>query len=775
MPRFTIAWRRIAPAQCMLSAALLPAVLVASLAANVAADEPDAVESKLSGKEIFAQQCAECHGGHGEGVADAREEPLHGDLPVEDLAIIIHDTMPEGAPEECVDESAEAVAQYIYETFYTAQARAKNQQPRIELSRLTVPQYINSVADLLSDSSRSFEWGEERGLSAEYYNSRNFRRQERKIERTDPQIDFDFGEKSPKADEIQDEEFSMRWEGSLFAHESGDYEFCLKTENGARLWVNDDDRALIDGWVSSGGEVRELRATLPLIGGRAYPIRVDYFKYKDKTASIELEWKPPHKAWEVIPERHLTPREVPSTFVVTTAFPPDDSSVGYERGTSVSRAWHEAATFAAIETANHVVERLDRYADSQADDEDRPRKLREFCYRLAERAFRRPLTDEEKQTFVDDQFEQTETLDLAVKRSVLLILQSPRFLYPQIAAQPEDDYQVATRLALALWDSLPDETLRKAAAQGELKTPEQVTRHAQRLLSDPRAKAKVQAFFHHWLELDEAEEITKDVEAFPGFDDQFISDLRTSLEMFLNEVVWAEQSDYRHLLLADYLFVNDRMAEFYGLQTPDGDGFHKVADDSHDRAGVMTHPLVLSMFAYHKSTSPIHRGVFLTRKVMGRALKPPPEAIQFMEGQFEPHLTMREKVAALTGSDNCQNCHRIINPLGFSLEHFDAVGRFRSEENGKPIDAASDYPSISGEPVRIAGARDVAEQAVASSHAQQGFVEQLFHHVVKQPVYAYGPDRLEKLHASFEQSEFNIQKLLVRIATVSALRGDAQP
>lgn len=724
-----------------------------------------------SGQVIYVKQCASCHGTNGEGVADMYDEVLYGDRSLNDLTKIINDTMPDEAPEECVGEQARQVAEYMYATFYTAEARAKNQPPRVEASRLTVRQYQNVAADLFEESSSRELLNDNRGLRAEYYNARSFKKEKRIHERVDPQIRFSFGDKSPDAEKIGVEEFSMRWQGSLIAEETGEYEFWLKTENGSRLWVNDTDKALIDAWVSSGGEVMEHRQTLHLLGGRVYPIKVEYFKYKDKSASIELLWSPPGRDREVIPERNLTPQRTRSSFVVTTRFPPDDGSVGYERGTAVSKSWYEATTFAAVEIANHVVDRLDRLAKTKVDAEDRKQRVHEYCRRFAERAFRRPLTPEQTEFFIDSQFSDDQSLESAVKRVVLLVLSSPRFLYPELGQSTSDDYDVASRLSFGLWDSLPDQQLLKAAEKGQLHTEAQVADQARRMLEDPRARSKVQAFFHHWLQFDEAEDVSKDPETFPGFDSELIADLRTSLEMFIDSVVWSESADFRQLLLADYLYVNGRLAEFYGIDLPADATFQRVSFDPKERSGVLTHPYLLAAFAYHKSSSPIHRGVFLTRKLLGRALKPPPMAIQFMDGRFDPHLTMREKVSELTGSAACQTCHSIINPLGFSLEHYDAVGRFRTIDKERPIDATSDYTTLAGEVIHLTGARDVAEHAVGSAEAQAGFVEQLFHHLAKQPVNAYGSDALPKLKQAFTESKFNIQQLMIAIMKTSALHG----
>jgi hypothetical protein len=321
-----------------------------------------------------------------------------------------------------------------------------------------------------------------------------------------------------------------------------------------------------------------------------------------------------------------------------------------------------------------------------------------------------------------------------------------------------------------LWDSLPDKSLRQFAASGRLHTRDQLAQQARGMLADPRADAKVQAFFHHWLQMDRIENLSKDEALFPGFSPEIIGDLRTSLNLFLEDVMWSETSDYRSLLRADYMYMNNRLANFYGLRTNSGSGFERIAFDPQERCGILTHPYLLAAFSYQKFTSPIHRGVFLTRNIVGRSLKPPPMAMTFKDAEFAPNLTMREKVSQLTRPQACQSCHSVINPLGFSLEQYDAVGRFRTSEHDRPVNPVSDYLTDDGQTIHLAGARDVADFALGSERAQSGFVEQLFHHIVKQPVLAFGPETLNRLRDSFVKSGFNMQALLVEIATISALR-----
>jgi hypothetical protein len=679
--------------------------------------------------------------------------------------------MPDDDPKKCIGDEAQRVARYIFDAFYSLDAQFRNKPPRIELARLTNRQYLHSVADLIGSFTGQSEFGQAGGLKAGYYNSRNHSRNKHSLERTDATVDFRYGGGTPAPDnkEYKAEEFSMRWSGSVFAEETGDHEFIVTSENGVRLWVNDMNLKLIEGWVSSG-ELRELTHTIRLIGGRAYPLRLDFFKYKSRSASVKLEWHPPHRARQVIPARSLSPASTRSTFVMRQPFPPDDSSAGYERGSAVSKRWDEAATFAAIETANWVAEHLDQLASTSITDKDRLPKTRAFSHQFAKRAFRRPLDAEQQRFFIDSRFAGRKPITDSVKEVVLLTLKSPRFLYPDLGQA--DDYSVATRLALGLWDSMPDDELLRAAAAGRLNTPDEARQQALRMLRDPRSRAKLRDTFHHWLGIHHAEEIAKDTEQYPNYDKSLEADLRTSLNIFLDNIVWRTAgADFRKLLNSRHLPFNERLARFYGAQRVKHHGEFGPSFFDHERAGLLTHPYLLALYSYHNTTSPIHRGVFITRHVLGRSLKPPSEAVVFKDEAFAPDMTMREKVTQLTKADACMTCHGIINPLGFALEQFDGIGRLRDTEKGRPINTISDYLSADGSAVRLTSAGDLARHATESPSAQNGFIEMLFNQVAKQPVRAYGSGVLNRLRGDFAASGFNVQFLLAEAAVINALNG----
>jgi cytochrome c553 len=742
-----------------------------------AADEP-------AGAQLYRQRCARCHGKAGEGTEDDYPKPLAGERSVAQLAKLIAKSMPKDADKKCTADEAEKVAAYIYGAFYSVAARERNKPARIELSRLTVRQYRNAVADLIGSFRDVGKWNDQRGLRGEYFKSRRFRDDDRVLDRTDAGVDFDFGTASPAGEKLDPHEFSIRWMGSVLAPETGEYEFAVRTDHAARLWVNDNTRPLIDAYVKSGNDL-EHRAALFLIGGRAYPLRLEFSKAKQGVddsaknkgkpppkASIALQWRLPGRTTEAIPARNMTPSFFPASFVLATPFPPDDRSFGWERATTISKAWDQSTTDAAIETAGYVAAHLRELSGVGDDASDRQERLRDFCVRFAERAFRRPLSDEEKKLYVLHQFEATKDLDTAIKRIVLLVLKSPRFLYREIAGR-NDGYDVASRLSFALWDSLPDRELLQAAATGKLTTRDQIARQAERMVGDLRTHSKIHDFLLQWLKVDQVPDLAKDPARFPGFDKSIASELRTSLELFLDDVIWSDVSDFRQLLLADVLYMDGKLARFYGADLSADAPFQKVSLKSGERAGILTHPYLMAAFAYTGTTSPIHRGVFLARSVLGQSLRPPPEAFVPLPAELHPNLTTRERVALQTRPQACQTCHSMINPLGFTLEHFDAVGRFRDKEGPKPIDATGAYQTRSGKTVTFGGVRELASFLAQSEEVHEAFVEQLFHAVVKQPIRAFGPEKLAELRRSFADKQYNVRRLLIEIAATAALPREA--
>jgi hypothetical protein len=739
-------------------------------------------DEQATGELIYAAQCARCHGRSGEGTEENYPTRLTGDHSIAQLATLIAETMPEDADEKCPPNDAAKVADYIYHAFYSPEAQFRNKPARVELSRLTVTQYQNTVTDLIGSFRQRTEKDGEPGLRGHYLAARFLNLEQKKFERTDPQVQFDFGESAPNEKDFEPNKFSIFWEGAVFAPDTGDYEFVVRTEHATRLFVNDKGEPLIDAWVKSGDDV-EYRAERKLLGGRKYPIRLEFSKARQGVgdsqqpkddakihATIALAWKRPLHTEEIIPTRNLSTAEIPEQFVLQTPFPPDDRSVGYERGTSISKAWDDATTEAAIEVAGYIADHINELAGTASDAADREPRLIAFCHEFAERAFRRPLTEDQRLTYVDRQFAEAADPEAALKPIVLLVLKSPYFLYREIGDRSRNDaYDIAARMSFELWDSIPDEPLRLAAATGQPADRDSVLAQLKRMLPDPRTRAKLRAFLLNWLKVAQPPDISKDAQLYPAFTGDAVSDLRTSLELAIDELLASETADFRDLLLSDSIYLNGRLATIYGAPLPKDAAFEKVRFQPDYRSGLLSHPYLLACFAYTNTSSPIHRGVFISRSVLGRALKQPPEAVAPLPVDLHAGMTTRERVALQTRPDACQSCHSMINPLGFSLESFDAIGRFRETEKDRPVDAAGSYTTADGQVVEFIGAPDLAAFLASSEETQTAFVRQLFHHLVKQPVAAYGPGTLERLQQSFVQNNFNIRALATEIIATTEL------
>lgn len=795
--------------------------------------EPSAAKDENTGREIYLRLCAECHGQNGEGVSGAYEASLAGDLSHTELSEVISTTMPEGAPERCDGSDAAAVADYIRTNFYHDPNGPKT-NPRPALSRLTGEQLRQSLADLYGHFQSTPWTQKERGVAASYFEGRSRAKDKLKLERTDAVIHFDFGKASP-ADGVPAEEFCIQWTGSLKVDHSGRYEIILRSTLSCMLSFGADERILVNNHVQSEGK-EEFRRTLQLTGGRAYPFTLDFIQRKRKTeqppASVSLAWIPPSGVEEVIPERNLIPNRLPGSFSLQTKLPPDDRSYGYERGTSVSRQWDESTTKAALEFAEIAKSELyPRYRRSHKEIPNENRQiLKSFLEETLQTALRGPLDEEMKARFIDEQLSAAEDDGEAIKRSLLISLKSPRFLYPSIDRDRSISQRRANRLALTLYDSLPTDTwLTKLISADKVTSDAQARQAATRMIRDYRAQAKIRSLLYHWLDIADLDEITKNQSLYPGFDQALVQQLKGSLDSMIDDAL-DRGGNFKELLLADWVMTTPRLHQFYGKdwaaapsdaqqnsgsskdteptpqapeepknnpsdisatepltgdkiaplpENPESDSrkaatasqspnFRRSISNAEVHAGIISHPLILSHLAYSKASSPIHRGVFLTRYTLGRVLRPPNEAFTPINPELHPNLTTRQRVELQTAEANCQVCHRKINSLGFALESFDAAGRFRDKEKGQAINSKGSYQPRSGETASFTGARQLAEYLANSPDCHQAFVETAFEHFVKQPINAYGKNQSETLTAKFRQNNFSIEKLIIEIACIAS-------
>lgn len=758
-------------------------LVIASLFAAVWPANPAAAAgrnggSHAAGRELFAEHCASCHGDRGQGESGVYDDPLRGDNSVGELTALIAHTMPEGEPELIVGDDAAEIAAFMHQEFYGPAAQARSRPVRAQLSRLTAEQFRNSIADLYTHFSSHAGVDDRRGLRGTYTQGAKWDRDAKQIEQTDSKIDFDWGHNNP-VEGISAGDFRIRWQGSLLPPRSGRYELIVRSTSSFTLNFERRGNTLIDNHVQSGGKT-EFRRIVTLIAGRPYHFQLDLKQRPRKTeqppASVSVAWVPPGGSEAIIDGRYFIPDSNGQLYTIESRLPPDDRSYGYARGTSVDRSWDDATTAAALEFGSVVAsEMFDHFLRRHKDDPPPPPRemLRRFLDEFLQVAFRGRVDDEIRRRYIDQNLEATEDNTLAIRRAVLMTLKSPRFLYPSLDHDQSVSRQRLNRMALVLFDSLPtDHWLIKAGQKGQLAQDGKLTGYAGGLAVDPRARAKFREFIYHYLELDDVTELVKDSSAFPGFDTPLVEDLRTSLDTFIDEIYTSDQSDFRELIAADWSITGGKLPEFYGdawqPNRRDAEGFVPTVSNRDTHVGVLTHPLVTANLAYHAGTSPIHRGVYLTRHVLGRVLRPPNEAFTPIDPQLHPDMTTRQRVQLQTGEVSCQVCHVKINGLGFAMENFDAVGRFRDTEVGKPIDATGRYTATDGTTVTFSGARELGDYLASSHDAPAAFVEAAFEYFVKQPPAAYGPEVAEDLLRHFQTNQYNMRVLITRIVEIAA-------
>ncbi|WP_437201184.1 DUF1592 domain-containing protein [Planctomicrobium sp. SH664] len=322
---------------------------------------------------------------------------------------------------------------------------------------------------------------------------------------------------------------------------------------------------------------------------------------------------------------------------------------------------------------------------------------------FATRAFRRPIEREYLDrllTVYDVAIQHGETQDQALEHLITAVLVSPRFLVRLEAVHPDqnepypvDDYELASRLSYFLWSRPPDDTLLKLAAEGklgELSTLEEQTR---RMLADPRSRGLVDNFFGQWLELRRLATHVPDDKEFPEFSQAVRDAVLGEVQAQLSEIV-QQNRPIRELIDADYTFLNEPLAKWYGVPKVAGNQLQRVSLPDRRRGGVLTSAAVLMAQSDPGRTNIPRRGNYIAGRILGDAPPPPPPDVPELSepAAGDKPLTLRERLELHRQNAECASCHARIDPMGFSLENYDAVGRWRTEEAGQPIDAGGEMP-----------------------------------------------------------------------------------
>ena len=330
---------------------------------------------------------------------------------------------------------------------------------------------------------------------------------------------------------------------------------------------------------------------------------------------------------------------------------------------------------------------------------------RTILTRLGRLAYRRPLSNDEQESLLGfyRNGRQRGDFETGIELALRFLLASPRFVFraetepPSVApgmVYPVSDLDLASRLSFFLWSSLPDDELLDIAEAGRLSDPEELGRQVDRMLGDPRAAALTENFAGQWLFLRNVETVQPDVTEFPDFDGNLRHALRRETEL-LFEHVMRENRGVLELMTADYTFVNQRLAKHYGIPGVYGDRFRRVPVVDDNRRGLLGHGSILTVTSYPNRTSPVLRGKWVLDNLLGAPPPPPPPDVPQIEENAPGHQprSIRERLEQHRANPVCASCHATMDPIGFALEPFDAVGRWRTTDAGLSIDASGALPS----------------------------------------------------------------------------------
>ena len=396
------------------------------------------------------------------------------------------------------------------------------------------------------------------------------------------------------------------------------------------------------------------------------------------------------------------------------------------------------------------------------------------------RAFRRPVSEVEVTRFVelvDHAVKQGESFPFGMRVAVTAALVSPHFLFRiESDKNPNDstdkhslnDYELASRLSYFLWSSQPDDALMASAEKGDLHTDAVLDEHVRRMLKDPKSQALVDNFAEQWLQLRVLNEITPDPKRFPEFNADLREDMKHETRRFFEHVMREDRS-ILEFLDGTYTFVNERLAKHYGFENVKGPEFQQVSLDGKNRAGLMTQASILTLTSNPDRTSPVKRGKWIMEVILDKPPPPPPPNVPELEesAKAAPESSLRQQLELHRQNAACASCHRVMDQLGFGMENFDAIGRWRDGEMGKPLDTTGELPggaTFKG-PVELAS-------VLRGKQCEFGecLAEKMLTYAMGRGLEFYDRCATDKIVAALKQQDFKFSVLVTEIAKSEPFR-----
>lgn len=432
---------------------------------------------------------------------------------------------------------------------------------------------------------------------------------------------------------------------------------------------------------------------------------------------------------------------------------------------------------AAVVEGTHL-----RYMDCLPGSPDDEPCMREFVGRFGRLAFRRSLDEDELGRYTAVGL--TSATDFAdfyagVESSIAAMLQSPLFLYQVEVGEPDPDNdatrrlrgtELATRVSFFLTGSTPDAALLDAAEAGSLDDGQGLREAAFALLERDEARGALADFSEELLKLRELDGLPKDAATFPTYSPALAEAMREETRLFIQHVAF-EGGDFSELFDADYTFVNDALAAHYQIPGDFGPEFVQVQlPPEQKRGGILGHASVLSVLAHVSSSSPTHRGKFVRESLLCTTIPAPPPGVSTDLPIGDGTETLRERLEQHMVDPSCAGCHALMDPIGFALESYDGVGAFRTTDNDKPIDDASELDGVS-----VSGAAELGAALGANEAAHACLVRNLYRHATGHIESPSELDVLSEVTAAYLGSGYDLPTALVEIVTSPAFRVVGQP
>jgi hypothetical protein len=390
---------------------------------------------------------------------------------------------------------------------------------------------------------------------------------------------------------------------------------------------------------------------------------------------------------------------------------------------------------------------------------------------LTTRALRRGVQPSEIDrlvTLVELAQQQGDSFETGIQLALQAILISPHFLFRVELDPPEgqeerdlNDYELATRMSYFLWSSMPDEQLFQLARQGALRQGNNLEKQVRRMLNDPKSDAFIESFAGQWLQLRSLEDMAFDPQRFPGCDQQLLAAMRDETIRFFAEIVRSDLSILT-ILDADFTFVNEALARHYGIAGVKGNEWRRVSLKGTPRGGVMTQGSILAVTSNPTRTSPVKRGKFILENLLGTPPPPPPPNVPLLDDKGRKLTgTLRQQMEQHRTNPSCASCHKLMDPLGFALENFDAVGRYRQQDEGGEIDPSGELPS--GE--TFSGYDELRELLLKSKREQflKCMSEKMLIYAVGRGLEYYDQCAVNKIMNALEEDDYRFSRLVLEV------------